>query len=112
MDDRKYRMTVILEKRETKEVVLKIRSGLLLGELPGCDTGRAQRDLRNLPEKTRQSLEVREPKVTKMCGQNTGKRAAESELRSSRKSREMLIRTWMFPKAVKKTTEKDQVENT
>lgn len=55
---------------------------------------------------------MREPKVTKMCGQNTGKRAAESELRSSRKSREMLIRTWMFPKAVKKTTEKDQVENT
>lgn len=56
-------MTVISERRETKELSAKICSGLVPAEFPGCNIGR-----RNLPEIRGHSLEVRESKIARICG--------------------------------------------
>lgn len=104
MDDKKCKMTVILERWETKEVSAKICSGLLPGEFSGCSRGRGtQRELENLPE-IRQSLEVRDPKMTRFM-ENREKRAAQIELqRSAENYLRVSINTdqCMFPKALKR----------
>lgn len=90
----------------------KICYGLLLREFPDCNIGGTQTELGNLPEKGRQSLDVEASRVTRMCGEQEreGQRELAPELPVSLQIN--TDQTYMFSKALKKTTEKDQMENT